>query len=555
MSRRTRLALTAAALLVAAAPAAAATRHAAPAGTGAAPCTDAAAPCTLDAALTAAQAGDTVLLAGGAYPMDMTGHAPVVPLTVAARPGETPVVRFSGPGATWTATGAGNVIDGVTIANTGTGAALAVAPGAGVVVRRSALEGAVCADLTPASSAAVEDSALSGRVDGICLRLGPTGFLSRSTVRTGGLTRGTPPPAVLTAGVVEDSTVRGGIRLSGPSAVVRRTTAVGGLAPALAGNGTVTDSVAVNLTADGEAVAADGMTDPGAAPALRLSGVTAYAPSGIAVHARSGCADTGPARTSRLEMVDTIARGRTDVAADIGVTCSLGQSAYFGRVSSTFSNWTTRMPAAGALGAEAIETGPGNIAGDPRFTSPGGTDPLAVDLRPLPGSPVVDAGTGTPESLPSDRDLRPRVSGAAQDMGAYELQVPPAVTGGTPPPADTTPPALTVRVRAGAKGRVSIVRAVVDEAATVRVTAARTAPGRIRAGRCVAPSDAPHRAARCTRVFPLRGVAARHGGPGTVSIPLGALNLRPGVYRIAVTAVDDAGNASATVRVPLRVRA
>lgn len=557
MSRRTRLALTAAALLVAAAPAAATTRHVAPNGTGAAPCTDAATPCGLGTGLAAAQAGDTIAFAGGEYGAGMSGVAPSMPLTLTARPGETPVVRYIGANATWTVTGPGNVIDGLTIINAGTGAALAAAPGAGVLVRRAVVEGARCADLAQAASAAIEDSRLAGSLSGGgCLQMGPTGFLTRSEVRMGGLVRGTPAAAVTTSGVVEDSTVRGGILISGPSAAVRRSTAVGGVIPAIAGNGTVTNSVAVNMSPDGDAVTADGMSLPGAAPALRLAGVTAHAPRGTAVHARSGCVAAGPGIDSRLEMVNTVARGATDLRADFGVSCGLGHAGYFGRLATSFSNWTTREPSATSLGAAAIEVGAGNIAGDPRFTV-AGTDPLGFDLRPLPGSPVIDAGTLAPETQPSDRDARPRVSGPAQDIGAYELQVPPAVTGTPPPaPADTTAPALSARLLRSTTplARAPIVRAQVDEAATLRVTAARLAPGRRSGGRCVAPGAAPARTANCIRVFAVRGaVTRRAAAAGAVRIPLGALRLGAGRYRVLVTATDDAGNA-ASVRRPLRVR-
>ncbi|MCC6830378.1 MAG: hypothetical protein IT200_03445 [Thermoleophilia bacterium] len=559
MSRRTRLALTAAALLVAATPAAATTRHVAPQGIGAAPCTDPAVPCGPGTGLAAADAGDTIEFAGGEYGAGMSGVAPPVPLTLRARAGETPVVRYAGSAPAWTVTGPGNVIDGLTIINTGTGAALAAAPGAGIVVRRATLEGDRCADLASAASAAIEDGTLTGHLGGTCLQLGATGFLTRSSVRMTGLSRGTPPPAVTSSGTVEDSTVLGGILMSGPSAVVRRSTAVGGFVPAIAGNGSVTDTVAVNLLSGGDAIAADGMSSPGAAPVLRLTAVTAYAPEGTAVHARAGCLDAGPKADSRLEMVDTVARGRTDIAADIGVTCGLGQMAYHGRLSTTFSNWTVREPAATGAGAAAIQAGPGNVAGDPRFTMTAGRDPLLFDLRPLAGSPVIDAGTPAPESMPSDRDLRPRVSGAAQDIGAYEFQVavpPPGGPGtGAPPAADTSAPRVSAALLRPVVrlGRAAVVTARLGEAATMRVAVARMAPGRRRAGRCVAPAAAAATAGRCTRLVPVRPVLTVRAGSGAVRIPLGRLRLGRGVYRVTLTAVDAAGNTSRPVRMTLRV--
>lgn len=560
MSRRTRLALTAAtAVLVAAAPASAATRHVAPGGTGAAPCTDAAAPCPPAAGLASAQAGDTVMFAGGLYGLGMSGVAPPVPLTVTARPGEAVILRHAGGGPAWTVSGPGNVIDGVTIANTGAGPALAATPGAGVTVRRATLDGAHCAELETAATAVVEDSALTGRAGSTCLHMGPSGVLRRSTVTVTGLSRGTPPAAVATGGVVEDSTVRGGIAMHGTRAVVRRSTSVGGLTPAIAGNGTVVNSVAVNLAPDGEAVAADGMSFPGAAPALRLVGVTALAPNGVAVHARSGCVVGRPAVDSVLSMVNTVARGRTDIRAEFGVSCVSPENGHTSRITTSFSAWTTREPVATSLGAGVIDVGPGNVSGDPRLTAPAGTDPLALDLRPLPGSPLVDAGVVADEASPSDRDGRPRMSGAAPDIGAHELQQPPPsppAPGGPPPPVrDATAPSVTAGllrsvVRAG---RAAIVAARLGEAATMRVAVARLVPGRRRAGACVAPAAAPAGAARCTRAVRVRPVVTVRVGAGTVRIPLGGRRLAPGTYRVTVSAVDRAGNAAAPVRMTLRV--
>lgn len=564
MSRRPLL-LAAAALLVLTAPAAAATRHAAPDGTGAAPCLDAATPCTFGGALAVATAGDTILMAGGRYPGGMSGIAPAVPLTLAARTGETPVYDYRGDDAAYTVTGTGNVIDGVTIRNTGlTGTALSTTPGAGVTVRRSVLDAARCAEaVVPTTALVIEDSTLIGRIGTSCLLLGDAGVLRRSTVSLQGFARGTFPAAVMATGLVEDSTVTGGLRIHGPAAVVRRSTAMAGPVPAISGNGLVVDTVAVNPAVDGDAIAGDGLSLPGAAGALRLVNVTAFAPRGRAIRAASGCAPAGPGVTSRVEVVNSIARGATDLTADVGVTCEPGTFGYGGTLSVASSNWTTRDPQRTSAAAGAIEEGTGNRAGDPGFLASSAPLPTGLDLHLRPGSPALDAGVPAADAGPVDRDGRPRVSGPGIDMGAYELQVvspggdPGTGAGGAtpPPPPDVTAPMVTVLMRSSVVrlGRAVVVTARVGEAATMRVAVARLAPGRRRAGRCVAPAAAPRAGRPCTRLIALPVVVTARAAAGRVSIPLRRLGLRRGTYRVTITAVDAAGNTSPPARMTLRV--
>ncbi len=566
MSRRPLL-LAAAALLVLAAPASAATRHAAPDGMGATPCLDAALPCGLARALEVAVAGDTVLMAGGRYPGGMSGIAPAVPLTLAARSGETPVYEYRGDGPAYTVSGTGNVIHGVTIRNTApAGTALSTTPGAGVTVRRSVLDAARCAEaVVPTTALVIEDSTLIGRTGTSCLLLGDAGVLRRSTVSLEGFARGTFPVAVMTSGLVEDSTVTGGLRIHGPAAVVRRSTALAGPVPAISGNGLVVSTVAVNPAVDGDAIAGDGMSLPGAASALRLVNVTAVAPRGRAIRSASGCAPVGPGVPSRVEIVNSIARGATDLTADVGVTCLPGTFGYGGTLRVASSSWTTRVPLRTSAAAGAIEEGTGNRAGDPGFVAPPGPVLAGFDLRLTPGSPALDAGVPAPEAGPVDRDGRPRVSGPAIDMGAHEFPVAPpgggsepAPGGGgvtAPPRSDVTAPMVTVLMRGSVArlGRAAVVTARVGEAATMRVAVARLTPGRRRAGRCVAPALAPAAARPCTRLVPRPVVITARVAAGRVSIPLRRLGLRRGTYRVTVTAVDAAGNASPPARLTLRI--
>jgi hypothetical protein len=88
-------------------------------------------------------------------------------------------------------------------------------------------------------------------------------------------------------------------------------------------------------------------------------------------------------------------------------------------------------------GAGAVTAGPGMIDADPLFTNPTASD-FGLQAR----SPARDAGDPAglqPGDSATDLAGAPRISNGRQDMGAYELQVPPPV----PPPAkDTTAPSL-----------------------------------------------------------------------------------------------------------------
>lgn len=66
-----------------------------------------------------------------------------------------------------------------------------------------------------------------------------------------------------------------------------------------------------------------------------------------------------------------------------------------------------------------FSNGVGNTAGDPGFAS-------AVDYRPRPGSPLVDAGVAAPVGGTTLRDMSglPRVQGMRIDIGALEAEAP-----------------------------------------------------------------------------------------------------------------------------------
>jgi hypothetical protein len=105
------------------------------------------------------------------------------------------------------------------------------------------------------------------------------------------------------------------------------------------------------------------------------------------------------------------------------------------------------------------------------------------------------------------------------------------------------------------------IRFRLDEAARVRLRVQRSAPGRRRGVRCVAPTRAlvAARARACVRLITIGGVTRRESaGAGRITITrlrVGRRTLVPGTHRLTLTATDAAGNRSAPVARILRVRA
>jgi hypothetical protein len=104
--------------------------------------------------------------------------------------------------------------------------------------------------------------------------------------------------------------------------------------------------------------------------------------------------------------------------------------------------------------------GEGNIDSDPQFV-----DAAGGDLRLRPTSPSMDAGNSavlpadaldldsdgdTSEPIPLDLDYLPRVSGAAVDMGAYEVQALP------PPGIDIKPGDPTNTISLAERGKLAV---------------------------------------------------------------------------------------------------
>jgi len=137
--------------------------------------------------------------------------------------------------------------------------------------------------------------------------------------------------------------------------------------------------------------------------------------------------------------------------------------------------------------------------------------------------------------------------------------------GSTTTVTDTLRPALnritlsSRRFRATRSGRAITasrrgmrVRYSLNKAATVTVRYERTTTGRRVGGRCRTATRANSRRSKCVRWVLVRGTARHSGKAGANAFRLtGRMNgraVRPGVYRLRLSARDGAGNASATRR-------
>jgi hypothetical protein len=156
-----------------------------------------------------------------------------------------------------------------------------------------------------------------------------------------------------------------------------------------------------------------------------------------------------------------------------------------------------------------------------------------------------------------------QVTGLQRSVVAAIVDLPQPPQGQGNPTVDTTAPEVTglrlsrKRFRLGralpsaaAVRTGTVIRFRLSEAASVRLSFSRALPGR-RAGRaCRKPTRRNRARRRCTRFVNVRGaVITRPLGPGARRIKFAGRvsrrrSLRPGPYRLTVTARDQAGNAS-----------
>jgi hypothetical protein len=331
----------------------------------------------------------------------------------------------------------------------------------------------------------IDDSTLNPTRATTCAMLGSNSILRRSTVQPpeAVISTATPPPVAATAGLIEDSTITGGLELVG-NAVVRRVRAIG--TTGIVGEGLVADSFAEGFGSRGAAIEAgpSGGT-------LRVVGSTAIGKKAPALLAPN-VVSADPVDPNKLIFTDSIASSDVaDLQAIPSLPCQTDFFCADGMIQIDHSLFNTRSPALGAPGAALITAGAGNRSGEPRFT-----DPIRNNYHLLPGSPAIDAGVVSPDAAPLDLDGNPRVQGRAPDLGAFETAAAPGTggssggaggrgPGGTGGPGPNTHVAVTlsrVTIKPAhfhVDGRAKI-QFNLDRAASVKLTFARQVVSRHR---------------------------------------------------------------------------
>jgi hypothetical protein len=208
-----------------------------------------------------------------------------------------------------------------------------------------------------------------------------------------------------------------------------------------------------------------------------------------------------------------------------------------------------------------LAPGAGNRSGvDPLLGPLASNGGLTETRALLAGSPALDAGTAVGAPATDQRTVA-RPQGAGVDIGAFELEVGPPPPGGGAPAVDTIAPVFTGRLalsppafRAGAG---TTIRFALSEAAAVALRVERRAQGRRVGGRCRKRTRQNRAKRPCTRYVPLAGRFTRAGTAGANRMRFsGRLRGRPlgaARYRLLATAIDAAGNRSATARAAFRI--
>jgi hypothetical protein len=290
---------------------------------------------------------------------------------------------------------------------------------------------------------------------------------------------------------------------------------------------------------------------PGTHPTVNADGVTIIGPG--APPDTSGAFignEPAPAESAEINLTNSIIRGVS--AALYSDVVGPGQ----GTIAASYSDYDPSGNV--SKGASNItETNVSNV-GDARFV-----DAAGGDYRLLPGSPLIDTGDpATAQAL--DLDGNPLVADgngdgtARRDLGAFEL---PGTDGGqqggggqpaAPPAADTQAPLISgfraMPSRFAIARKATPLAAGTPRGTRFRYTLSEPAKVTLKIQRKVAGSHTRYR-----RIGTLTRSGAKGANSTRFSGRLRKRALRPGRYRVRITATDTAGNRSAARTARIRV--
>jgi len=160
-------------------------------------------------------------------------------------------------------------------------------------------------------------------------------------------------------------------------------------------------------------------------------------------------------------------------------------------------------------------------------------------------------GMGYRASTSSNNDTSP-----VQDFSQPSPSGPPPA----PPIGDRTRPTVTKLSLSRKRfkvGQVTTFRFTLSEAATAKISIAKSEAGRRVGGRCRAPKPSLRRRPRCIRYVAVGSLVKRNLRPGGQRVRfrgrVGSRALRPGAYRATIVATDPGGNRSRGAVVTFRV--
>jgi hypothetical protein len=435
-----------------------------------------------------------------------------------------------------------------------------------------AADGTDALHITGSTASTVSGLTLVGYAGGYGSALDTVGSasdISATSPTIGNVTGITAGPATVLSHVTVSVPLGGGSAtnegvLTSPGTVVQDSTIQGREAVVDEGTGAAVTLRRLTISADFDGVEADGGANMSVQDALILNSGSSVGLDAIHSSAQIAAENVtlvGPGTPGSIAIApgDTGSISfRNSIAVGYGHTFDTDASS---SISTDYSDYAGTRNGTGTI-TEAHQL---NV-------DPGFVNAASGNYRLATGSPLINAGDPAGPSVGASlTDLagNPRVQFGRLDVGAYELQPIP------PPPAtkDTTAPVFsrvseTNKVFAVGKGRTPVsakrkrvkvgttFRFTLSEGASVKLAIAQRQPGRRVGKACRKPSRKNSKHKRCSR-FVKKGTLTRTDKSGANSLHftgrIGRRALKPGSYRVTITANDAAGNKSKPKTLSFRV--